>query len=201
VTQGKNRVMKTVNLVGIGMAGISAMVAVAAYGQMDTAASTNGLKAEPVVDAAGNLHVPDDYRATYQFLGSWAVAAGEGQSPKELHVVYASPGTIAAYRKSGSFPDGAVLVKEVLYTATEPMTTGIVSHADKLKGWFVMVKDSNIRHVGNKLWGDGWGWSWFDAADPSKTTSTDYKLNCLYCHIPAKSSDWIYVSGYPPLRQ
>jgi hypothetical protein len=193
--------MKTVLLVGIGMAGISAMVAVAAHGQMDSAASTNGLKAEAVVDADGNLHVPDDYRATYQFLGSWAVAAGEGQSPKELHVVYASPGTIAAYRKSGGFPDGAVLVKEVLYTATEPMTTGIVSHADKLKGWFVMVKDSNSRRVGNTLWGDGWGWSWFDATDPSKTTSADYKINCLYCHIPARSSDWIYVGGYPPLRQ
>jgi len=193
--------VKTVHLLGIGMAGISAMVAVVAHGQMDSAASTNGLKPEAVVDAAGNLHVPDDYRATYQFLGSWAVAAGEGQSPKELHVVYASPGTIAAYRKSGGFPDGAVLVKEVHQTATEPMTTGIVSHADKLKGWFVMVRDSSNGHVGNKLWGDGWGWSWFDATDPSKTTSTDYKINCLYCHIPAKSSDWIYVGGYPPLRR
>ena len=126
--------MKTVNLVGIGVAGIPAIVAAAALGQMNSAAPTNGLKAEAVVDAAGNLHVPDDYRATYQFLGSWAVAADEGQSPKELHVVYASPGTIAAYRKSGGFPDGAVLVKEVCYTATEPMTTGIVSHADKLNG-------------------------------------------------------------------
>jgi len=193
--------VKTVHLLGIGMAGISAMVAVVAHGQMDSAASTNGLKPEAVVDAAGNLHVPDDYRATYQFLGSWAVAAGEGQSPKELHVVYASPGTIAAYRKSGGFPDGAVLVKEVHQTATEPMTTGIVSHADKLKGWFVMVRDSSNGHVGNKLWGDGWGWSWFDATDLSKTTSTDYKINCLYCHIPAKSSDWIYVGGYPPLRR
>jgi hypothetical protein len=191
--------MKTVDLVGIGIAGISAIVAVAARGQMDS--STNGLKAEAVVDAAGNLHVPDDYRATYQSLGSWAVAAGEGQSPKELHVVYASPGTITAYRKSGGFPDGAVLVKEVFQAATGQMTTGTVSHADKLKGWFVMVKDSNSRHVGNMLWGDGWGWSWFDATDPSKTTSTDYKINCLPCHIPARSSDWIYVGGYPPLRR
>ncbi len=177
------------------------MVAVAAHGQIDTAASSGGPKAESVVDAAGNLHVPDDYRATYQFLGSWAVAADEGQSPKELHVVYASPGTIAAYRKSGGFPDGAVLVKEVHETATEPMTTGVVSRADKLKGWFVMVRDSSNGHVGNKLWGDGWGWSWFDADKPSKTTSTDYKINCLYCHIPAQSSEWIYVGGYPPLRR
>lgn len=201
MTEGKNRVVKTVHLLSIGMAGISAMLTVAAYGQMDSAVSTNGPKAEAVVDAAGNLRVPDDYRATYQFLGSWAVAADEGQSPKELHVVYASPGTIAAYRKGGGFPDGAVLVKEVFYTAIEPMTTGVVGHADKLKGWFVMVKDNNNRHAGNKLWADGWGWSWFDATDPSTTTSTDYKTNCLYCHIPAQSSGWIYVAGYPPLRR
>jgi hypothetical protein len=96
--------MKTVLLVGIGMAGISAMVAVAAHGQMDSAASTNGLKAEAVVDADGNLHVPDDYRATYQFLGSWAVSADEGQSPKELHVVYASPGTHCRLSQERRFP-------------------------------------------------------------------------------------------------
>jgi hypothetical protein len=193
--------MKTIDVVGIGTAGISAMVAVAADGQIDTTASSKGLKAEAVVDATGNLHVPDDYRTTYQSLGSWAVAADQGQGAKELHVVYASPGTIAAYRKDGRFPDGAVLVKEVFQAATGQMTTGTVSHAETLKGWFVMMKDSNGRYAGNKLWGDGWGWSWFDAANRSKTTSTDYKTNCQPCHVPAQASDWIYVGGYPPLRR
>ena len=177
------------------------MVAVAARGQMDTTASSYGPKAEAVVDANGNLHVPDAYRTTYQSLGTWAVAADQGAGSKELHVVYASPGTITAYRKNGRFPEGAVLVKEVFRAATGQMTTGTVSRADTLKGWFVMMKDSNGRYVGNKLWGDGWGWSWFDAADPSKTTSTDYKTNCLHCHVPAQASDWVYVGGYPPLRR
>jgi hypothetical protein len=81
------------------------------------------------------------------------------------------------------------------------MTTGTVSHADALKGWFVMVKDSKGLHADNKLWGNGWGWSWFDAADPSKTTSTDYRINCLSCHVPAQASDWVYVGGYPRLKQ
>jgi Cytochrome P460 len=126
--------MKTMKVVAIGTAGISAMVAVAAYGQMDTTASSNEPKAEAVVDAAGNLRVPDAYRTTYQSLGSWAVAADQGKGSKELHVVYASPGTIAAYRKDGGFPDGAVLVKEVFETATGQMTTGTVSHAETLKG-------------------------------------------------------------------
>ena len=189
----KNMVMRII-VAGIGMAGIAAMVAVAAHGQMDTAATK-------VVDANGNLRVPDAYRTTYQLLGSWAVAADQGQGSKELHVVYASPGTITAYRNDGRFPDNAVLVKEVFEAANGRMTTGTVSHAETLKGWFVMVKDSSGRHSGNKLWGDGWGWSWFDAADPSKTTSTDYKTNCQPCHVPARASDWIYVGGYPPLRR
>ena len=33
------------------------------------------------------------------------------------------PGTIAAYRKDGHFPDGTVLVKEVFNTTTRDMTT------------------------------------------------------------------------------
>jgi hypothetical protein len=193
--------MNTINVAGIGMAGILAMVAVAARGQMDTTTSSNEPKAETAVDANGNLHVPDAYRTTYEFLGAWAVAADQGKGSKELHVVYASPGTIAAYRKDGHFPDGAALVKEVFETATGQMTTGTVNHAESLKGWFVMMKDSHGRFAGNKLWGDGWGWSWFDAGNPSKTTSTDYKVDCLPCHVPARTSDWIYVGGYQPLRR
>jgi len=63
------------------------------------------------------------------------------------------------------------------------------------------MKDSSGRYSGNKLWGDGWGWSWFDVANPSKATSTDYKTDCLACHVPAQASDWVYVGGYPPLNR
>jgi hypothetical protein len=92
------------------------------------------------VDAAGHLRVPADYRTLYQALGSWAIAADSGEGSKEMHAVHASPGAIDAYRKTGYFPDGAVRVKEVFATSTNEMTTGIVSHADKLKGWFVIAK-------------------------------------------------------------
>jgi cytochrome P460 len=163
--------------------------------------ATNEPQTGKVVDASGNLRVPGDYRAAYQFLGSWAVAADQGQGSKEIHVVYASPGATTAYRKTGRFADGAVLVKEVFEATTGAMTTGTVSHAQTLKGWFVLVKDSKNSHPGNKLWGNGWGWSWFDAANPSKTTSTDFKVDCLSCHVPAQASDWIYVQGYPALKQ
>jgi hypothetical protein len=55
------------------------------------------------------------------------------------------------------FLTARVLVKEVFRAGTEDMTTGTVSHAQTLKGWFVMMKDNKGRSRGNKLWGDGWG--------------------------------------------
>jgi hypothetical protein len=193
--------MRTTGVVVISLAGISAVIIIAANAQISGGPSLISPKTDQVADAAGNLRVPDSYRSTYEFLGSWAVAADQGQGSKELHIVYASPGTTAAYRNDGKFPDSAVLVKEVHLAANKEMTTGTVSHADALKGWFVMVKDSKGLHADNKLWGNGWGWSWFDAADPSKTTSTDYRINCLSCHVPAQASDWVYVGGYPRLKQ
>src|SRR6201993_3051528 len=105
------------------------VVSVAAFGQTGITAATNDPKTEAVVDANGNLRVPADYRAAYQFLGSWAVAADQSQGSKEIHVVYAAPDAIAAYRKDGRFPDGSVLVKEVFEGTTAAMTTGAVSHA------------------------------------------------------------------------
>src|SRR3981189_3753635 len=153
--------------VAVSAAGMAAMVAVVASGQRALVAADGELKAEAAADANGNLRVPNAYRTTYEFLGTWAVAADHGQGSQELHVVYASPGTITAYRRDGHFPDGAVLVKEVHFAATGQMTTGTISHADKLRGWFVMVKDRIGRYPGNNMWGDGWGWGWFDAANPS----------------------------------
>jgi hypothetical protein len=192
--------MKIMGALGVAVIGLFMMVDVTAYGRTDTHAKYGAITAA-VVDNKGNMHVPADYRTTYQMLGSWAVAADEGPGSKQMHVVYASPGTIAAYRKTGHFPDGTVLVKEVFKTTTKPMTTGTVSSAGTLAGWFVMVKDDAGRFPENKLWGDGWGWSWFDATDPKKTTSTDYKTDCKSCHIPAEASDWIYTNGYPPLSR
>jgi hypothetical protein len=164
-------------------------------------ASSGGVSQANVVDAKGNLRVPENYRTLYESLGGWAIAADSGRSSKEMHEVYASPGAIDAYRKSGHFPDGTVLVKEVFGTSTTGMTTGTVSHATSLKGWFIMVRDSRNTRQGNTLWGDGWGWSWFDAEKPLTTTSTNYKTDCLGCHQPARSTNWVYVDGYPVLRR
>lgn len=173
----------------------------AAASRAETALAAAG--ATEIVAADGRFRVPADYRTTYEHLGTWSIGAdAPAQGAAELHQVWASPGVAAVYRRTGHFPDGAVLVKEVFETVTGPQTTApLVSRAAKLKGWFVMVRDTHAERRGSKLWGDGWGWSWFDADNPTRTTSTDYESDCKGCHVPAQKSDWIYVEGYPALAR
>src|SRR5215813_10074659 len=108
--------MKRISIVVLSIVVLLAVVSIAARGQQ-MAAPANKEGAAAVVDANGNLKVPDDYRTGYQFLGSWAIAGDKGKGSKNMHVVYASPGTIEAYRKDGHFADGSVLVKEVFQAA------------------------------------------------------------------------------------
>lgn len=155
----------------------------------------------PVVDARGNISLPRGCRTNWAFLGTWSIMGDmEGGSAKEMHSVYTEAKTVAAYRKTGKWPDGAVLIKEVLKTKTNDMTTGCVSRAAAIHVIFVMVKNAKGRSKGNPLWGNGWGWGLFKAPNLAKQVATDYKSDCLGCHIPAKQDDWVYFRGYPVLR-
>ena len=119
---------------------------------------------------------------------------------KGFHNVYTQPETVEAFRSTGKFPDGAVLVKELLKAKTNSMTTGEISCATETEGWFIMIKDAKGRFKDNPLWGDGWGWALFNAGNNTKTVTENYKDDCLQCHVPAKQDDWIYLRGYPALR-
>lgn len=150
-----------------------------------------------LVDKEGNIRKPSDYRDRYELLGTYTVLDPKGD---QMHVTYATPGTAAYYRKTGKFPDGAVLVKEIYGTDHAQLTTGDAHWASGIKVWFVQIKDEKHRYPNNKLWGDGWGWFLFKADAPDKQVATDYKKDCLGCHIPAKSTDWTYIQGYPVLK-
>jgi len=158
---------------------------------------SNSFNGFDLVDKAGNIRKPADVRDLYQLFGSYAVA--DFNNDTEMHVTYASPGAAQYYRKNGKFADGTVMVKEVFATDHAQLTTGDAHWATKTKVWFLMIKDEKGRHPGNPLWGDGWGWALFKADAPDKQVATSYKKDCLGCHVPAKTTDWVYVQGYPVL--
>jgi len=144
-----------------------------------------GEKFSPNVDEEGNISLPEDFRLNMVHLGSWFVADGDASG---FHDVYTEASTVEAYRETGEFPDGATLVKELRAHETGAFTTGQdVSFATSgLKQWFVMVKDTEGRFPDNKLWGDGWGWGLYKTDDSSVQAASDYKEDCLGCHVPAQ---------------
>lgn len=152
----------------------------------------------PFVNEKGTISLPKDFRNTMSHLGSWFVPAGDASG---FHDVYAQQADVTAYRKTGAFPDGAILMKELRASSTADYTTGKnVNFANEtIKQWFVMIKDSKNRFPKNKNWGNGWGWALFKPDKPDVNVSKDYQKDCLGCHFPAKDHDWVYIEGYPTL--
>ncbi len=155
-----------------------------------------------IVASDGSIRVPENFRTDFVMLGAWSVA-GDADTGGEigLHVVYAPTSAVDGYRRTGAFPDGVVLVKELFTTRTESLTTGEATRGDANAGHFVMIKDEKGRFPGNPRWGDGWGWSFFEAGDPSRAVTEDYEAECLACHEPARSTDLVYIQAYPVLKK
>jgi len=154
----------------------------------------------PYVDPAGRITLPDPemVRSRWQHLGTWAVKGDQGID--QFHAVYAQPGTAEAFRRTGEFPDGAVLVKEVRKASQGSRTTGEVAWSGGEVLWFVMVRDARNRFPANPLWAHRWGWALFLAEDRATNTATDFRADCMGCHIPARKTDWVFTEGYPVLR-
>ncbi len=160
---------------------------------------TNKESFSPYVDSKGNISFPKDFRMSMVHLGSWFVPSGDASG---FHDVFTEKESVEAFQKTGKFPDGATLIKELRGSKSATYTTGEgVSHStEHLKQWFVMVKSSEARFEDNPLWGDGWGWAHFKPDDTHKNHAKNYKTDCLGCHVPAKNKDWIYTEAYPILK-
>ena len=167
-----------------------------------TARAAEALKAQSV-EAEAVLQVPAvDYRKDWVQLGTFSVLADKpAAGAKEFHVVYTARQNVDEYRETGRFPDGAVLLKDVFNTRTEALTTGTSSYAGDLVGRFLMIKDGTGKLGAGPRFGDGWGWAFYEGAETRRTVTTDYKIDCLSCHEPARGQDLLYIQGYPLLRQ
>lgn len=163
-------------------------------------ATDNSNAFSPYVSKDGAIDLPEDFRKDMAHLGSWYVPEGGASG---FHDVYTEQSSIEHYRKTGKFPDGATLVKELRHSSSGNYTTGQnVAYANgEIKQTFVMIKDSKNRFAGNGLWGDGWGWALYKPDNKGVNVASNYKTDCLGCHVPAKKDDWIYVEAYPTLTK
>jgi hypothetical protein len=124
------------------------------------------------VDANGTIRLPEDYRLRWTHMASYYVE-GADQGTGNMHDVYAEPEAVEAFQKTGKFPPGATIVKEIRSSSKSTMTTGEAHWDAGIAQRFVLVKDANQpTFPGSPKWGRGWGWALFNIKEPKKDIST-----------------------------
>jgi len=162
----------------------------------------------PYVGADGAVSVPSDFRASWVHLGTWIVTSQAAAGPEKsgtshangIHGVYTRAESLKAYKETGAWPDGTVLVLEVRPVQWDDLPTGHIMYAGDATEISVMIKDRANRFKNHPGWGDGWGWALFKPSNPRANMSTDYKKDCLSCHEVARDSDFVFVQGYPAVK-
>jgi len=160
----------------------------------------------PEYSASGDLILPKNWHE-WIFLGSPltpnALNNGKASFP-EFHNVYVEPGSYAIYKKTGEFPDGTILFKELQLTLpmqnpdgsrTEPSGRGFFP--GPFNGADVTVKDSK-RYAAT----GGWGYYNFNHHEPkAPTAKLKAKSECAYCHIAGAQKDEVWTQFYPRLTK
>lgn len=161
----------------------------------------------PSYTADGKLVRPEGYRK-WIFIGAPltpnALNGGKAGFP-EFHNVYVQDKNLTAYQKTGQFPEGTVIVKELLLlrksdhpdgSSDTPSGRGYGEGA--FNGMDVTVKDSKRFAKTN-------GWGFFNFGhhalpyEPSSKESSE--AECAGCHkAGAAKTDMTWVEFYPILR-
>ena len=207
-------------IVGLGL--VSATVYVlsinplAAQSQESSAAQSE--QSAGVFNPDGTAHVPAGFRK-WVFVGAPLTPEGLNNGKyncdqpggctrsnfPEYHHVYIEQKNVDAYLKTGEFPEGTVIVKELTRVLNptfpdssrkEPSGRGYFNGA--YNGIDMSVKDSKRFAKSN-----GWGFFTFGhhAMPYEKTAAEKPVSECAGCHIAnAADTDMTYIKFYPLLR-
>jgi hypothetical protein len=171
-----------------------------------------------VFDSSGKMKLPTGYRK-WVFVGAPLTPEGlnngkfncdqPGGCTKsnfpEYHHVYIEQKNVDAYLKTGDFPEGTVIVKELTRvlnptfpdgSRTEPSGRGYFN--GELNGIDVSVKDRKRFSQSN-----GWGYFTFGHHPlPYAQTAPESPVSeCAGCHIAnVAKTDMTYIQFYPLLR-
>jgi hypothetical protein len=160
----------------------------------------------PAFDAQGRLLQPSGFR-TWVFIGSPLTPNGLNDGAAgfpEFHNVYVEPAAFAHYLRSGEWPEGTVLVKELQLTRagsfadgsrTEPSGRGYFPGAPN--GLDVSVKDSR-RFAATRNWGF---FNFGHHAPPyAQAAAPAPRDACAGCHMASAHDDMVFSDFYAQLR-
>ncbi|GIX49384.1 MAG: cytochrome P460 [Candidatus Tectimicrobiota bacterium] len=134
------------------------------------------------------VRYPEGYRA-WTHVKSMVILPGHPlyDAFGGIHHIYANPAALEALRRGSPFPDGAVLVFDLLEARQEE--GAIVEGARKVVG--VMEK-----HARDFAATGGWGFEAFKG-DTRQRLVTDPAKACFACHAAQQASDYVFSRFRP----
>jgi hypothetical protein len=172
-----------------------------AYNQTSAAPPKNeeAKKSSVTFNQDGELERPTGYRKwTYVGTPLTPNDMNDGNAPfPEFHSVYMNPEAYNHYEETGEFPDGTVLVKELISVGEKEASSGSGYFMGEFIGLEVAMKDKTRfkDEPGN------WAYFSFGHKYPLKDKAmAQPAVSCNDCHIGNAEEDWVFTQYYPVLR-
>jgi hypothetical protein len=166
------------------------------------AAPTNETQAKTSVvnfNEEGQLERPVGYRK-WTYVGTPVTPndMNDGNAPfPEFHAVYVNPDAFDHYEKTGDFPDGTVIVKELVSVGEKEATSGEGYFMGEFIGLEVSIKDK-VRFKDEPA---NWAYFSFGHEYPLKERARMQPASsCNECHEGNADDDWVFTQYYPVLR-
>lgn len=156
---------------------------------------------EPQYTTDGKLIAPtaDVYRE-WIFIGTPVTPNdmndGEASFP-EFHNVYINPAAWREWKRTGKFPEGTYLVKELTGVGAKTATSGNGYFQGEFSGLEAAIKDSKRYPSEAK----GWGYYSFGHSYPlAKDAAVQDFAKCAKCHVGNAAEEMVFSQYYPALR-
>ena len=147
----------------------------------------------------GELIRPTGYRK-WPYVGTpltpHDMNGGKAAFP-EFHNVYIDPAAFDVYEETGEFPDGTVLVKELVSVGSKQASSGKGYFMGEFIGLEVSMKD------GARFNDEAGNWAFFSFGHEyplAATAKPQPAANCSACHGSLADEDYVFTQYYPVLR-
>ncbi len=154
---------------------------------------------KPLFTRHNELVRPDEYHR-WVFVGAPLTPnelnGGKAAFP-EFHNVYINPYAYSIYRRTGVFPDGTVLLKELVSVGSTQAVSGKGYFMGEFLGLEAAVKDAM------RFPNEPGNWAYFSfGKEPNMELTTDAMptASCNSCHATSAVEDWVFTQYYPVLR-
>ena len=116
----------------------------------------------------------------------------------EFHSVYIHPDHFKVWKRTGTFPDGTIMIKEMTSVGSKQAVSGQGYFMGEYLGLEATIKDSKRFKDEPGFWAY---FSWTREGKPrAKTTKAEPAGKCNICHQSFAKDDWVFTQYYPVLR-